>query len=167
MISLSPDKTAINPLVAILMGSSSDLEIMEPARQLLKEFSVPCEMKVLSAHRTPEQTLDYARAARGKGIKVIIAGAGGAAHLPGIIAAVTTLPVIGVPMKFKALDGLDSLLSIVQMPSGVPVATVAINGAVNAAMLALEILALGNPELAAKIDSYRTKVQEKVLKSSV
>lgn len=167
MISLGTDKTTTNPLVAILMGSSSDLEIMEPARQLLKEFSVPCEMKVLSAHRTPEQTLDFTRAARGKGIKVIIAGAGGAAHLPGIIAAVTTLPVIGVPLKFKALDGLDSLLSIVQMPSGVPVATVAINGATNAAMLAIEILALGNPELATKIDSYRTKVQEKVLKSSV
>lgn len=167
MISLGSDKTATNPLVAILMGSSSDLETMEPSRQLLKEFSIPCEMKVLSAHRTPDQTASYVKSAKDRGIKVIIAGAGGAAHLPGIVAALTTLPVIGVPIKSKSLNGLDSLLSIVQMPSGIPVATVAIDGSANAALLALEILALGNAELSAKLDSYRTKLQEKVLKSSV
>jgi 5-(carboxyamino)imidazole ribonucleotide mutase len=167
MINLSTDKAEAKPLVAVLMGSSSDLETMEPARQVLKEFAVPAEMKVLSAHRTPEQTFSYVKAAKERGIKVIVAGAGGAAHLPGIIAALTTLPVIGVPIKSKSMNGLDSLLSIVQMPTGVPVATVAIDGAANAALLALEILALGNPELSAKLDSHRTKLQEKVLKSSV
>ncbi len=167
MISLSTDRGSANPLVAILMGSSSDLETMEQARQVFKEFAIPQEMKVLSAHRTPEQTFSYVKAAKERGIKVIIAGAGGAAHLPGIIAALTTLPVIGIPIKSKSLNGLDSLLSIVQMPTGVPVATVAIDGAANAALLAVEILALGNAELSAKLDSYRTKLQEKVLKSSV
>jgi 5-(carboxyamino)imidazole ribonucleotide mutase len=167
MISLNVDKTKASPLVSILLGSSSDSEIMESARQTLKEFGIPHEVKVLSAHRTPEQTLSYVKTVKEKGIKVIIAGAGGAAHLPGIIAAVTTLPVIGVPIKSKSLNGIDSLLSIVQMPSGVPVATVAIDGAVNAALLAVEILALGNAELSTKLDSYRAKMQEKVLKSSV
>ena len=167
MISLNVDKTKTSPLISILLGSSSDSEIMESARQTLKEFSIPCEVKVLSAHRTPEQTLSYVKTAKEKGIKVIIAGAGGAAHLPGIIAAVTTLPVIGVPIKSKSLNGIDSLLSIVQMPPGVPVATVAIDGAVNAALLAVEILALGDTELSAKLNSYRIKMQEKVLKSSV
>ena len=167
MISLSADKAAANPLVAVLMGSSSDLETMEASRQIFKEFAVPAEMKVLSAHRTPEQTMNYVKSAKERGIKVIIAGAGGAAHLPGIIAAFTTLPVIGVPIKSKSLNGLDSLLSIVQMPAGIPVATVAIDGAANAALLALEILALGNVDLSTKLDSYRAKMQEKVLKSSV
>ena len=165
MILLGTDKST-NPLVAILMGSTSDADTMEPARQILKEFDVSCEVKVLSAHRTPEQTIEYAKAAKGRGIKVIIAGAGGAAHLAGIVAAVTTLPVIGVPMKSKTLNGFDSLLSIVQMPAGIPVATVAIDGASNAGLLALEILALSNSELSAKLDAYRTKMQEKVLKSS-
>ena len=165
MILLGTDKST-NPLVAILMGSTSDADTMEPARQILKEFDVSCEVKVLSAHRTPEQTIEYAKAAKGRGIKVIIAGAGGAAHLAGIIAAVTTLPVIGVPMKSKTLNGFDSLLSMVQMPAGIPVATVAIDGALNAGLLALEILALSNSELSVKLDAYRTKMQEKVLKSS-
>ena len=167
MILLNTEKTATIPIVAILMGSTSDADTMEPARQILKEFDVPCEVKVLSAHRTPEQTIRYAKEAKGRGTKIIIAGAGGAAHLPGILAAVTTLPVIGVPIKSKSLNGLDSLLSIVQMPAGIPVATVAIDGAANAALLAVEMLALASPELAVKLETYRTKLQEKVLKSSV
>jgi 5-(carboxyamino)imidazole ribonucleotide mutase len=167
MILLNTEKTAAIPIVAILMGSASDADTMEPARQMLKEFDVPCEVKVLSAHRTPEQTVRYAKEAKGRGTKIIIAGAGGAAHLPGIIAAVTTLPVIGIPIKSKSLNGLDSLLSIVQMPAGIPVATVAIDGAANAALLAVEMLALASPELAVKLETYRTKLQEKVLKSSV
>jgi 5-(carboxyamino)imidazole ribonucleotide mutase len=167
MILLNTEKTAPLPIVAILMGSASDADTMEPARQILKEFDVQCEMKVLSAHRTPEQTIGYAKAAKERGTKIIIAGAGGAAHLPGIIAAVTTLPVIGIPIKSKSLNGLDSLLSIVQMPAGIPVATVAIDGAVNAALLAIEMLALSSPELAVKLETYRTKLQEKVLKSTV
>ena len=166
MILLGTDKST-NPLVAILMGSTSDADTMEQAKQILKEFDVSCEVKVLSAHRTPEQTIEYAKAAKGKGIKVIIAGAGGAAHLAGIVAAVTTLPVIGVPIKSKTLNGFDSLLSMVQMPTGIPVATVAIDGASNAGLLALEILALSNSELSTKLDAYRIKMQEKVLKSSV
>jgi phosphoribosylaminoimidazole carboxylase PurE protein len=166
MILLGSDKST-NPIVAILMGSASDADTMEPARQILKEFDVSCEVKVLSAHRTPEQTIEYAKAAKGRGIKVLIAGAGGAAHLAGIVAAVTTLPVIGVPIKSKTLNGFDSLLSMVQMPAGIPVATVAINGASNAGLLALEILALSNSELSTKLDAYRIKMQEKVLKSSV
>jgi len=166
MILLGSDKST-NPLVAILMGSTTDADTMEPARQILKEFDVSCEVKVLSAHRTPEQTIEYAKSARGRGIRVIIAGAGGAAHLAGIIAAVTTIPVIGVPIKSKALNGFDSLLSTVQMPAGIPVATVAIDSSSNAGLLALEILALGNSELSAKLDAYRMKMQEKVLRSSV
>jgi 5-(carboxyamino)imidazole ribonucleotide mutase len=166
MILLGTDKSS-NPLVAILMGSTSDADTMEPARQVLKEFDIPCEVKVLSAHRTPEQTLEFAKAAKGRGLKVIIAGAGGAAHLAGVIAAVTTLPVIGVPIKSKALSGFDSLLSMVQMPAGIPVATVAIDGASNAGLLAIEMLALSNAELGSKLEAYRTKMQEKILKSSV
>ncbi len=167
MIVLNTEKTVAVPIVAILMGSTTDADTMEPARQILKEFDIACEMKVLSAHRTPEQTISYVKAAKGRGTKIIIAGAGGAAHLPGIAAAVTTLPVIGIPIKSKSLNGLDSLLSIVQMPAGIPVATVAIDGAANAALLAIEILALSSPELAIKLETYRTKLQEKVLKSSV
>jgi len=166
MILLGSDKS-INPLVAILMGSASDADTMDQAKQLLKEFDISCEVKVLSAHRTPEQTIEYAKSAKGRGIKVIIAGAGGAAHLAGIVAAVTTLPVIGVPIKSKTLNGIDSLLSMVQMPAGIPVATVAIEGATNAGLLALEILALSNSELSVKLDAYRIKMQEKVLKSTV
>ncbi len=167
MILLSTDKSTTTPLVAILIGSVSDSDTMEPARQILKEFDIPCEMKVLSAHRTPDQTMSYVKAARERGIKIIIAGAGGAAHLPGVVAAGTTLPVIGVPIKSKSLGGFDSLLSIVQMPAGIPVATVAIDGATNAGLLAIEILALSFPELTTKLETYRAKMQEKVLKSSV
>ena len=155
------------PLVGILMGSASDAESMEPARGILKEFGIACEFKVLSAHRTPDQALNYAETAAGRGIHVLIAGAGGAAHLPGVLAAKTTLPVIGVPIQSKALNGLDSLLSIVQMPSGIPVATVAINGSANAGLLAVEILALKYPELVAKMNQYREKMRQKVLDAKV
>jgi 5-(carboxyamino)imidazole ribonucleotide mutase len=155
------------PIVAILMGSASDAEAVAPAKEILIEFGIPYEIKVLSAHRTPEQTLAYVRTAKEHGFKVIIAAAGGAAHLPGIVAAMTTLPVIGIPIKSKALNGIDSLLSIVQMPSGIPVATVAIDGAANAAILAVEILALAYPHLSTALDAYRKKLQDKVLKSSV
>ncbi len=150
-----------------MMGSASDAEIMEPARQILVDFGVPFEVKILSAHRTPDQTISYAKMAKKKGIKVFIAGAGGAAHLPGIIAAQTTLPVIGVPVKSKSLNGLDSLLSIVQMPTGIPVATVAIDGAANAGLLAVQILALETPALSQKLDQYRKKLEKKVLESGV
>jgi len=159
--------TPSSPLVGILMGSASDAEIMEPARATLKEFGVACEFKVLSAHRTPDQTLTYAEEAASGGIHVLIAGAGGAAHLAGVLAAKTTLPVIGVPIQSKSLNGLDSLLSIVQMPSGVPVATVAINGSTNAALLAIEILALKYPELQKKLGRYRETMRQKVLKAKV
>jgi len=155
------------PLVAILMGSASDLDVMEPARQTLKEFGIACDMRVLSAHRTPDQTLQYAREAQERGIRVFIAGAGGAAHLAGVIAAVTTLPVIGIPVRSKSLNGLDSLLSMVQMPPGIPVATVAIDGAHNASLLAVSILALQHPALDASLKSYRKKLEEKVLASKV
>jgi len=154
------------PKVAILMGSASDMETMEPARQMLKEFGIECELKVLSAHRTPDQTIQYAKEAQKRGIRVFIAGAGGAAHLPGILAAETLLPVIGVPIKSKALNGLDSLLSIVQMPAGIPVATVAIDGAANAALLAIQMLALQDEALFAKLEQYRKKLQEKVLQAN-
>lgn len=156
-----------SPLVGIIMGSASDAEIMEPARATLKEFGVACEFKVLSAHRTPDQTLTYADAASGRGIEVLIAGAGGAAHLAGVLASKTILPVIGVPIQSKALNGLDSLLSIVQMPAGIPVATVAINGSTNAALLAIEILALKDPALRKKLVVYRETLQRKVLEAAV
>ncbi len=167
MIQLHDDNSEKNPEVAILMGSTSDSETMEPARQVLKEFDIRCEVKVLSAHRTPDQTINFAKSAKGRGIKIIIAGAGGAAHLPGIIAAVTTLPVIGVPIKSKALNGIDSLLSIVQMPAGIPVATVAVDGALNAGLLAIEILATASSDLTAKLENYKKKMQEKILKATV
>ncbi|MGA2623138.1 MAG: 5-(carboxyamino)imidazole ribonucleotide mutase [Bacteroidota bacterium] len=151
------------PLVGILMGSVSDAEVMEPARTILQEFGVACEFKVLSAHRTPDETMRYTEGASKRGIEVIIAGAGGAAHLAGVIAARTVLPVIGVPIKSKSLNGLDSLLSMVQMPSGVPVATVAIDGAHNAGVLALEILGLKYPAIQQKLLRYREKLRKKVL----
>lgn len=153
------------PLVGILMGSVSDAEVMEPARTILQEFGVACEVKVLSAHRTPDETTRYTGAAQDRGLEVIIAGAGGAAHLAGVIAAKTVLPVIGVPIKSKSLNGLDSLLSMVQMPSGVPVATVAIDGAHNAGMLALEILGLKYPAIQKKLLGYRKELRKKVLRT--
>ena len=146
-----------NPVVSIIMGSDSDLSVMKKAADLLKEFAVSFEVKILSAHRTPDEHAKYSKEAAGRGVKVIIAGAGGAAHLAGVTAANTILPVIGVPIKSK-LDGMDSLLSIVQMPSGVPVATVAIDGAKNAAILAVEMLALSDENLRNKITEYKKKL---------
>ena len=153
--------------VAIIMGSASDKDVMAPAWETLEEFGIPYEKKVLSAHRNPGPLADYVRAARDNGFDIIIAGAGGAAHLPGVIAAYTTLPVIGVPVKSKALNGLDSLLSIVQMPSGIPVATMAIDGAKNAALMAVTILALGNPTLPERIEEFRRKQSEKILNTTI
>jgi 5-(carboxyamino)imidazole ribonucleotide mutase len=143
------------PVVGVVGGSRSDFPVLEQAVAILGQLEVPCELRVVSAHRSPDHLYRYAEAARGRGIKVIIAGAGGAAHLPGMLAAKTTLPVVGVPMPTKALDGLDSLLSIVQMPRGIPVATVAIGNAENAALLAVEILALADPALAARLERFR------------
>jgi 5-(carboxyamino)imidazole ribonucleotide mutase len=140
---------------------------MEPARATLKEFGVACEFKVLSAHRTPDEALAYAAGATGHGLEILIAGAGGAAHLAGVLAAKTTLPVIGVPIQSKSLNGLDSLLSMVQMPAGIPVATVAINGSTNAALLAVAILALKYPELQARLVAYRETMHRKVLDAKV
>ena len=151
------------PLVGIIMGSDSDLAVMQPAADLLKSFGISFELTVVSAHRTPERMVSYAKTARKRGLKVIIAGAGGAAHLPGMVASITTLPVIGVPVKLKALDGMDSLLSIVQMPGGVPVATVAINNAKNAGLLAVQILATNNELLQQKLVDYKNNMREEVL----
>jgi 5-(carboxyamino)imidazole ribonucleotide mutase len=141
----------MTPLVGIIMGSSSDLETMRDAAKTLDELAVPYEMKVVSAHRTPDLMFSYAQDARARGIRVIIAGAGGAAHLPGMTASKTVLPVIGVPIQSRALNGMDSLLSIAQMPAGIPVATVAIGNATNAALLAARILALNDPELETRL----------------
>ena len=152
--------TNTKPQVGIIMGSDSDLPVMKEAANVLDEFGIGYEIKVLSAHRTPELTAEFASGAHKRGIKVIIAGAGGAAHLPGVAAAYHPLPVIGVPVKSKNLDGMDSLLSIVQMPSGVPVATVAIGGAKNAGILAVQILAAGNDELLGKLIEYKKKLAE-------
>lgn len=149
------------------MGSASDWETMAPACTTLQEFGIPYEKKVLSAHRNPGPLADYVRSARDNGISVIIAGAGGAAHLPGVIAALTTLPVIGVPVKSKALNGLDSLLSIVQMPSGIPVGTMAIDGARNAALYAVAILALGDESLRAALQDFRKAQSDKVLNTEI
>lgn len=152
-----------NITVAVIMGSDSDLNIMKEAVDVLNNFGVANEVLVLSAHRTFEATREYAQSAVGKGIKVIIAGAGGSAHLPGVIAAMFPLPVIGVPIKSKSLDGLDSLLSIVQMPPGVPVATVGINGAKNAGLLAVEILAASDKNIFNKLVDFREKQKKSVL----
>lgn len=147
-------------LVAIVMGSSSDHEIMVEAAAVLERFAVPYEIHVVSAHRTPEAMISYGLTARERGLKVLIAGAGGAAHLPGMLAATTTLPVIGVPVALARLDGMDSLLSIAQMPRGVPVATVAINGASNAALLAVRILSIDDEALATALESFRSELAE-------
>lgn len=152
------------PLVALIMGSQSDWQTLHAAKRLLEEFGVPHEARIVSAHRTPRRLYDYAAGAEGRGLKVIIAAAGGAAHLPGMTASMTRLPVLGVPVETTALKGMDSLLSIVQMPGGVPVATFAIgeSGAKNAALHALAILALADPELANKLDSWRRRQTESV-----
>lgn len=147
--------------VAIVMGSDSDFPTLEPAVDTLREFGVDVDVRVVSAHRTPEAMLTFGRDAADNGIEVIIAAAGGAAHLPGMLASVTRLPVIGVPVPITALDGIDALLSIVQMPSGVPVATMAIGGAVNAALMAVRILAVGNDALARQLDEHRAKLADK------
>jgi phosphoribosylaminoimidazole carboxylase PurE protein len=155
----------LKPQVAIIMGSQSDLKKMKDAAKVLKEFKVPYEMKVVSAHRTPEAMQDYAKAAEARGLKIIIAGAGGAAHLPGMVASFTILPVIGVPIGLNALKGLDSLLSIAQMPKGVPVASMAIDNAHNAGLLAVRILALENKKLSGKLHNHQRKMKVKVAKS--
>lgn len=153
--------------VAVIMGSTSDYEVMEPAIQTLSDFGIEVEKRVISAHRAPHALIEWAETAEERGIRVIIAGAGGAAHLAGVIAGVTTLPVIGVPVRSKTLDGLDSLLSIVQMPAGIPVATVAVNGAKNAALLAVEMLALSDETLKNKLLDFRRKQTEKVLATTI
>lgn len=151
------------PLVGIIMGSSSDADVMRPAMNVLHEFGVACEFNVVSAHRSPQLMFDYANEAASRGLKIIIAGAGGAAHLPGMVAAITTLPVIGVPVKSSnSIDGWDSLLSIVQMPNGVPVATVAINAAYNAGLLAIQMLAIHDETLSDKLKDFKAKNLEKV-----
>ena len=151
------------PRVGVIMGSDSDWPVMEGAALALAEFEVPCEVGVYSAHRTPQRMLDYATAAAGRGLQVIIAGAGGAAHLPGMVAAATPLPVIGVPVPLARLDGLDSLLSIVQMPAGVPVATVAVGGARNAGLLAVRILAATDPALRDRMIAFQADLAGSVL----
>ncbi|MGM0752206.1 MAG: 5-(carboxyamino)imidazole ribonucleotide mutase [Bacillota bacterium] len=155
-------------MISVIMGSTSDWETMKHACEVLEELEIPFEKRVVSAHRTPDYMFEFAEGARDRGVKVIIAGAGGAAHLPGMVAAKTTLPVIGVPVQSKALNGLDSLLSIVQMPGGVPVATVAIGkaGATNAGLLAAQILSIENIELAATLENRRDALREKVMESS-
>jgi 5-(carboxyamino)imidazole ribonucleotide mutase len=149
-----------SPLVGIVMGSDSDLPVMRPAAEVLEALGVPHEVRVVSAHRTPHDMIAYGGEAADRGLKVIVAGAGGAAHLPGMLAAVTTLPVIGVPVRTTALDGMDSLLSIVQMPRGVPVATVAIDGGRNAGLLAAQILATADPELSHRLGAVRAEMAQ-------
>ena len=156
----------MNPKVSIIMGSTSDLPVMEKACQFLEEMEIPFEVNALSAHRTPAEVSDYARNAHLRGIQVIIAGAGMAAALPGVIAAETPLPVIGVPIKGSTLEGLDATLAILQMPPGIPVATVAINGAQNTAVLALQIMAVGNPDLQQKVLNYKQSLKKKIVKAN-
>ncbi|MBR6180012.1 MAG: 5-(carboxyamino)imidazole ribonucleotide mutase [Prevotella sp.] len=155
----------MKPMVSIIMGSTSDLPVMEKAMGLLDEMEIPFEVHALSAHRTPTAVEDFAQNAKGRGIKVIIAAAGMAAALPGVIAAATTLPVIGVPIK-GMLDGLDAMLSIIQMPPGIPVATVGVNGALNAAILAAEMLALTDANIAQKVEDYKSRLGEKIVKAN-
>lgn len=152
------------PVVGIVMGSNSDLDVMRESAEILKHLDVAYELTIVSAHRTPERMFDYAKQARDRGLKVIIAGAGGAAHLPGMIASITTLPVIGVPIhSSNSIDGWDSVLSILQMPTGVPVATVALDGAKNAGVLAAQIIGVADHHVAEKLKSYKTSLKEKVL----
>ncbi|MBO4730725.1 MAG: 5-(carboxyamino)imidazole ribonucleotide mutase [Bacteroidaceae bacterium] len=155
----------MQPIVSIIMGSTSDLPVMEKAAKFFDEMGIYFEINALSAHRTPAEVEAFAREAKGRGIKVIIAGAGMAAALPGVLAASTTVPVIGVPIK-GMLDGLDALLSIVQMPPGVPVATVGVNGALNAAILAAEMLALADPQLAERVSAYKASLKDKIVKAN-
>ena len=157
----------MNPLVGIIMGSDSDLKTMESAAEILRQFEIPFELSIVSAHRTPNRMVDYASSAYKRGLKVIIAGAGGAAHLPGMVASLTTLPVIGVPIKSSnSIDGWDSILSILQMPNGVPVATVALNAAKNAGILAAEILATYDKGLTKKLVAFKNNMKEEVEKKA-
>jgi 5-(carboxyamino)imidazole ribonucleotide mutase len=158
---------SIKSLVAVIMGSKSDWETMKIAAQTLTEFGVPHETHVLSAHRTPERMSAFAASAESRGLEVIIAGAGGAAHLPGMTAAHTTVPVLGVPVESRTLKGIDSLLSIVQMPAGIPVATLAIGGAKNAALLAIQMLATTRPDLRAKLHAYREAMKQRVIEETL
>lgn len=156
-----------NPQVGIIMGSSSDLKVMREAADFLQDLNIPFEITIVSAHRTPDRLMDYASSAVSRGLKVIIAGAGGAAHLPGMVASVTPLPVIGVPVKASiSIDGWDSILSILQMPAGIPVATVALNGAKNAGILAAQIIGAGNPAILDKVVAYKETLRKKVLESA-
>lgn len=155
----------MEPKVSIIMGSTSDLDVMAKAAQLLNEFEIPFEMNALSAHRTPDEVEKFAKSAKDRGVKVIIAGAGMAAHLPGVIAAMTPLPVIGVPIK-ASLEGFDSIMSIVQMPPGIPVATVAVNGAMNAGILAVQMMATGDAELMQKMIQYKESLKKKIVKAN-
>ena len=157
----------MNPKVSIIMGSTSDLPIMEQAARLLDEFEIPFEINALSAHRTPQQAMDFAKNASDRGIRVIIAGAGGAAHLPGVVAALTPLPVIGIPIKASiSIDGWDSILSILQMPPGIPVATVGLDGARNAGILAAQILATGDPGIMEKMKQFKQNLATKIVKAN-
>ena len=155
----------MKPIVSIIMGSTSDLPVMEKAAAFLDSMEIPFEMNALSAHRTPAEVESFAREAKGRGVKVILAGAGMAAALPGVIAANTTLPVIGIPIK-GMLDGLDALLSIIQMPPGIPVATMGVNGALNAAILAVEMLALSDAQLATRLEDYKSNLKQKIVKAN-
>ncbi|MBI8989568.1 5-(carboxyamino)imidazole ribonucleotide mutase [Corynebacterium meridianum] len=159
----SASERPTGPLVGLIMGSDSDWPTVEPAAEVLAEFGIPFEVGVVSAHRTPERMLDYARSAHTRGLSCIIACAGGAAHLPGMVAAATPLPVIGIPRALATLDGMDSLLSIVQMPAGVPVATVSIGGAKNAGLLAARILGAGDPSLVERMAAYQDEMRDAVL----
>jgi len=155
-----------SPLVGIIMGSQSDLAVMRPAAAFLEAANIPFELSIVSAHRTPQRMIEYAESARSRGLKVIVAGAGGAAHLPGMVASLTTLPVIGVPVKSSnSIDGWDSILSILQMPGGIPVATVALNGGKNAGILAASILGAYDENVAAYMDSYKKELTDKVMRS--
>lgn len=157
----------MNPKVSIIMGSTSDLPIMEQAAKLLDEFEIPFEINALSAHRTPDQAMEFGKGAADRGIKVIIAGAGGAAHLPGVIAALTPLPVIGVPIKASiSIDGWDSILSILQMPPGIPVATVGLDGARNAGILAAQIVGIGDPAIMEKMVKFKESLASKIVKAN-
>jgi 5-(carboxyamino)imidazole ribonucleotide mutase len=163
---MAEETTNQQPQVGIIMGSQSDLRIMNAAAEILETLGVPFELTIVSAHRTPHRMFEYAETARKKGLKVIIAGAGGAAHLPGMVASLTTLPVIGVPVKSSnSIDGWDSVLSILQMPGGVPVATVALDGALNAGILAAQIISTSNAVVADKLEKYKTGLKDKVLRS--
>jgi 5-(carboxyamino)imidazole ribonucleotide mutase len=153
----------VAPLVGVIMGSDSDWPVMKAAAEALAEFEVPYEVSVVSAHRTPQRMFDYARTAADRGLRVIIAGAGGAAHLPGMVASATTLPVVGVPVPLKYLDGLDSLLSIVQMPAGIPVATVSVGGARNAGLLAVRMLSVADEKLRDRLAAFAAELEQLVL----